>query len=107
MQHSQLIQLVLDMRHAQKTYFKNRSNKAEAKSYLERAMKLEAEVDHALNNIDHQCNFNHNIKHHANTIPVSNSPEGEQCKVSEAPEQTQQPLCKSVRQVVRTSEDGC
>lgn len=62
MQHSQFIQLVIDMRTAQKNYFRNRGKKAEASIYLQKALKLEAEVDHALYGIDHQCNFNQNIK---------------------------------------------
>lgn len=62
MRHSKFIQLVLDMRNAQKNYFRNRGNKAEAKTYLENALWLEAEVDQALLSIDHQCNFNNDIQ---------------------------------------------
>lgn len=113
MKHSQFIQLVTDMRTAQKNYFRNRGNKAEAKSYLERAMKLEAEVDHALNNIDPQCNFNHHIKHHEikpiHTSPnnISHSPEGEQSSIAVASSKAQQTLFCSMRQVVRYPQDGC
>lgn len=61
MRHSKFIQLVLDMREAQKNYFKNRWG-PEGKKLLKEAIELEQQVDQALNTIDHQCNFNNDIK---------------------------------------------
>lgn len=81
MTHSEFIQLVQDMRSAQKNYFRNRGNRAEASIYLQKALKLEAEVDHALFNIDQNCTHQtlqfHQTRLDANTTPIHNTPQGE------------------------------
>ncbi len=61
MKHSKFIQLVLDMRSAQKCYFASRGTPT-AKNYLRIAIELENKVDGALKEIDTNCNFNHYIK---------------------------------------------
>jgi len=75
MTHSEFIQLVMDMRDAQKDYFRNRADKKVRSSLLQRAMKLEAEVCHATYHIDRNCN--HQTKPHANTTPIHHTPSGE------------------------------
>lgn len=62
MKHSKFIQLVKDMRDAQKKYFRNRKNKEDAKYYLESALNLEAQVDQAIETMDWNCNHYEYIK---------------------------------------------
>jgi hypothetical protein len=82
MNHSEFIQLVQDMRDAQKKYFANRKAPSETRYYyLKAALDLENEVDQIMQTIDRNCNHQtlqfHQTRLDANTTPIHHTPSGE------------------------------